>query len=84
MAFGKEGKRNIAFALFFIVGVFIAYYFITENNTKRAINALPVYSPADLNPKLVDKTLQDSAADFTIKDFTKLSKSITSVDFINL
>jgi len=72
--FGKEGKRNIIFGLIFILGVGIAYQLITDNIDKQAIGNLPVYSPADLNPRLVDKSLQNSGGDFTTLPFSLINQ----------
>ncbi len=45
-------KRFIPAAIITVIGIFVAYVMITDNKS------LPIYNPSDLNPKLVDESVQ--------------------------
>ena len=45
-------KRLIPALIITIIGIGIAYVMITDNKI------LPIYNPSDLNPKLVDESVQ--------------------------
>ncbi len=55
--------RLLLFLVLFAVGVTIAYFMI------RPSGELPIYTPAQLNPQLVDSTLQRSNDEHHLLDF---------------
>lgn len=80
MKFKETLSRLILISLFIAIGIFIMYtYFFPKE-------ALPVYNPTDLNPKLVDISLQNSDKDHTVADFTLTNqngKTVTQNDYKN-
>lgn len=61
----------------FLYGIF---HFLTPNKT------LPVYNPADINPKLVDESLKDVTKNHKVLDFSLINqngKVITQKDYEN-
>ncbi len=77
----KKNKVLVAFFLIFsALFISLAFYFL---NPKKF---LPVYNPADVNPELVDSTVQYIAKYHTIKDFSftnQNGKTITQKDYEN-
>jgi protein SCO1/2 len=70
----------VIFIVILAGGMAVAYPLL--KNEKK----LKVYQPADVNPKLVDKTKQDVESDHTVADFTlvnQLGKTFTQKDFEN-
>jgi len=70
----------VIFIVILAGGMAIAYPLL--KNEKK----LKVYQPADINPKLVDKTKQDVESDHTVADFAlvnQLGKTFTQKDFEN-
>lgn len=70
-------KRIIPSALIALIGIIIAYFMIKEK-------PLPVFNPSDINPKLVDESLQDKdklhrVASFSLTD--QDGKTVTEADF---
>ena len=57
-------QRVLLFALIFAIGVGIAYRMI------RPSGELPIYTPAQLNPLVVDPSLRNSTAEHHILDFS--------------
>jgi protein SCO1/2 len=55
--------RLLLFLLVFAVGVTVAYFMI------RPSDELPIYTPAQLNPQLVDRSLQTSNEEHHLLDF---------------
>jgi protein SCO1/2 len=80
MKFKKPLSRFILISLFIAIVLFIAYpYFLPQE-------VLPIYNPTDLNPKLVDISLQKADKDHTVSDFTLTNqngKTITQDDYKN-
>lgn len=67
-------KRVLLFALIFIVATFIGYTIISKPPP------LPVYNPSDVNPALVDSTLQGKRRNHRIGSFSltnQLNQTIT-------
>lgn len=60
----KKRLRFILIGIVLVSIVFIFYTLLTPSNT------LPIYNPADFNPELVDKSLQNTRENHTISDFT--------------
>jgi protein SCO1/2 len=68
------------FVVILLAGMILAYPLL-KNERK-----LKVYQPSDINPKLVDKSLQNVGRDHTVADFSltnQLGKKITQNDFKN-
>lgn len=67
-----------SFAVFSIITIFLFY------NVLKPIKTLPVYNPADVNPELVDSTVQYIAREHKIADFSFVNqngKIITQKDY---
>ncbi|MEM9051340.1 MAG: SCO family protein [Bacteroidota bacterium] len=70
----------IIFVVILIVGMVVAYPMLKTQKT------LKVYQPSDVNPKLVDKNLQDVKENHTVADFSltnQLGNEVTQKDFEN-
>ncbi len=62
--------------------VLLVLYSCQPSGTKE----LPIYNPSDINPKLVDKSLQDTKENHTVLDFSLINqngKIITQEDYKN-
>jgi protein SCO1/2 len=57
-------KTLVAFVVIFIVGVTAGLYLLSEDK-----ETLPIYNPVDVNPDLVDKSIQNKGINHTILDF---------------
>lgn len=57
-------KSIVAFIIIFIVSVSAGLYILSENK-----ETLPIYNPVDVNPELVDKSIQNKGINHTIMDF---------------
>lgn len=64
----KKGIALVIPALLLIVGVYFAYGMIKESRV------LPVYSPAQLNPELVDKALRSVKKNHRIPEFSLINQ----------
>ncbi len=67
-----------------IVLGFSAFYLYACNQNSE--NKLPIYSPSDLNPELVDVSMQSIAVNHTVSDFELINqngKKITQSDYEN-
>jgi len=53
----------------FVIAVFVGYQLLTPKER------LPVYSPSDVNPRLVDFSIQHIKNDHTIADFTLINQN---------
>lgn len=76
--FKKSIPTFLTMLVFSVVGVFIFYKLLTPEKK------LPVYSPADVNPKLVDPSLLHVQKNHKIANFSLLNqngKTITAADF---
>lgn len=70
MSFFKKSLSTIAFiALIFTVAVFIGYKLLTPKER------LPIYNPSDVNPKLVDFSIQHIKSDHKIADFSLINQN---------
>lgn len=78
MKLSSGGWKILGFAAVFAVGVGFAY---NQLNKKEK---LPVYDPADLNPKLVDKGLQSQKSGHHIQEFQLQNQNGETVTLKNL
>lgn len=75
----KKYALFIGFFILFSIITITAFYFVLKPN-----KTLPVYNPSDVNPELVDSTVQYVANNHTIADFkftNQNGKSITQKDY---
>ncbi len=70
LAFFKKSKYTFLFLIGLSLVVLPCYYFLVKVDKK-----LPVYSPADINPKLVDKSIRMFTKNHTIKDFELINQN---------
>ncbi len=78
--FKKSFSTIIRISLLFVFFVFIGYILLTP--TKK----LPIYNPADVNPKLVDASVKHIRSNHTIADFKLINQNgdtITQLDYAN-
>ena len=76
--FKKSFPLLIVMAVFSVFMVFVIYSILKPKDT------LPVYNPADVNPRLVDKSLFHVTNDHKIADFSLINqngKTITQKDY---
>ena len=77
--FTRAGYLKVAaFSVIFFTGVFIAYYISLDART------LPVYNPSQLNPQVVDESMQSVSANHRIAPFELLNQdgnTITEKEF---
>ncbi|MGK0296373.1 MAG: protein SCO1/2 [Ulvibacter sp.] len=74
-------KYRIFFGVFFVLSTIILYLFYTALKPGKT---LPIYNPADVNPELVDSTVQYISKYHTIADFSFVNqngKTITQKDY---
>jgi protein SCO1/2 len=79
--FFKKFKSTIIFSFFFLIIVVPVLFIMLRPKT-----VLPVYSPADVNPLLVDESLREVNKDHKIADFKLINQNgdtITKADFRN-
>ncbi|MBT8385582.1 MAG: SCO family protein [Bacteroidia bacterium] len=67
--FKKSVPTIIRIGLLFIIFVAIGYFLLTPEKK------LPVYNPADVNPKLVDATVKHKRSNHKISDFTLINQN---------
>jgi len=75
----KQYKIFISFFVIFSIVTVTAFYTVLKPK-----KTLPIYNPSDVNPELVDSTVQYIAADHTIADFAftnQNGKKITQKDY---
>ncbi len=78
MKLSSGGWKVIIFAAVFIGGVAVAYNMLQKEPT------LPVFQPADINPRLVDKSLSGKKSDHHISDFNLNDQLGNTVTLKNL
>ena len=79
LSFFKKSRNTLLFLLLFSVVVIPIFYFLVKVDEK-----LPIYSPADINPKLVDNALRGKTKNHKIADFSLINqngKTITHKDY---
>lgn len=77
MKISSGGWKLLGFVAVFGIGVTFAYSIL------KPTPSLPIYDPADLNPKLVDKSLQNRVSKHRIADFSlinQLGDTVTQKD----
>jgi len=75
----KKYKIFISFFVIFSIVAITAFYTVLKPK-----KSLPIYNPSDVNPELVDSTIQYIALDHTISDFAftnQNGKIITQKDY---
>lgn len=70
--------RIFLFALVAIAGIFLGYPYLAKKKP------LPIYQPSELNPQLVDVSLQHKGKGHTISDFSLLSQLGDTITQANL
>lgn len=81
LAFFKKSRKTFLFFILFSIVVLPIFYHLLKND-----NRLPIYNPADINPKLVDKSVRMFTKNHTISDFKLINqngKIITQNDYKN-
>ncbi len=64
LSFFKKSRNTLLFLVFFsILGVPTLYFLI------KADERLPIYNPADINPRLVDASVRSKTKNHTVSDF---------------
>lgn len=74
-------KYRLFLGVFFALSAIILYLFYTA---LKPVKTLPIYNPADVNPELVDSTVQYISKYHTIADFSFVNqngKTITQKDY---
>jgi protein SCO1/2 len=74
-------KYRMFFGVFLLLSTIILYLFYTA---LKPAKTLPIYNPADVNPELVDSTVQYISKYHTIADFSFVNqngKTITQKDY---
>lgn len=61
-------KRVLIFALIFVAAVLFGYFILKQPDP------LPIYNPADINPDLVDPSLQNKTRDHRVGEFTLINQ----------
>ncbi|MGB0166263.1 MAG: SCO family protein [Luteibaculum sp.] len=78
MKLKSGGLKVLIFTFIFLIGVLIAYNILSPDHRLR------VYQPAEINPRLVDSSLQEKYSDHRIQDFrllTQDSQMVSLKDF---
>ena len=73
-------KRIIPATIVVIIGIFIAYYMLIQPKP------LKIYNPSDINPKLVDESVQDVSKNHRVGSFNLVDQegnTITELNFKN-
>ena len=77
--FFKKSKSTLLFLLVFCaVGIPVFYHLV------KVEERLPIYNPADINPKLVDASVRTKSRNHKIGDFKLINqngKTITNADY---
>jgi protein SCO1/2 len=78
--FRKSLPTILTIGVLFVIFVFIGYFLLTPSKK------LPIYSPADVNPKLVDASVKHIRSNHKIADFSLINQNgdtITQRDYNN-
>ncbi len=68
--FFKKSRNTFIFLLFFtIVGVPVFYHLVKQDER------LPIYNPADINPKLVDASVRNKSKNHKVGDFKLINQN---------
>lgn len=81
LGFFKKSRNTILFLIIFtMIGVPVFYHLV------KVDKKLPIYNPADINPKLVDFSIRNQSKNHTIANFELINqngKIITQKDYEN-
>ncbi|MDY0780512.1 SCO family protein [Tenacibaculum sp. IB213877] len=70
LKFFKKSRNTFLFLLLFtIVGVPVFYHLV------KTEDKLPIYNPADVNPKLVDESVRNKTKNHTVGDFKLINQN---------
>jgi protein SCO1/2 len=70
LKFFKKSRNTFLFLLLFtIVGVPVFYHLV------KTEDKLPIYNPADINPKLVDESVRNKTKNHTVGDFKLINQN---------
>ncbi|MFD0992735.1 SCO family protein [Tenacibaculum geojense] len=70
LIFFKKSRNTFIFLLFFtIVGVPVFYHLVKQDER------LPIYNPADINPKLVDASVRNKSKNHKVGDFKLINQN---------
>ena len=72
-------KRILAFGIIFMVAVVIGFFILRPDD-----RILPVFQPDDINPRLVDPSLQSQNKDHRVSDFRLVNQLGDTVGLIDL
>jgi len=78
--FKKSVPTLVGIGLLFVIMVFIGYILLTPSKK------LPVYNPADVNPRLVDASIKHIRSNHTIANFELINQNgdtITQLDYVD-
>ena len=68
--FFKKSRNTFIFLLFFtIIGVPVFYHLVKQDER------LPIYNPADINPKLVDASVRNKSKNHKVGDFKLINQN---------
>lgn len=70
LSFFKKSRNTFLFIIAFSLVVIPVFYFLVKVDEK-----LPIYNPADINPKLVDATLRGKTKNHQVGDFTLINQN---------
>lgn len=70
LEFFKKSKSTLIFLFFFTIIFVPVLYFLSKPKT-----SLPIYNPADVNPRLVDDRLKHVTKDHKVGDFELLNQN---------
>ena len=80
-SFFKKSRNTFLFLVFFsLISLPVFYYLV------KADHKLPIYNPADINPKLVDASVRSKTKNHKVSDFKLINQNgetITNKDFEN-
>jgi len=81
LSFFKKSRNTFFFLILFSLIVIPIFYFLVKVDEK-----LPIYNPADINPKLVDYSIRNKTKNHSVADFKLINQNgntITNKDFEN-
>ena len=70
LSFFKKSRNTLLFLVVFSLVVIPVFYFLVKVDEK-----LPIYNPADINPKLVDHSLRGKSRNHKIADFSLINQN---------
>jgi len=79
LSFFRKSRNTLFFLILFSIVVVPVFYFLVKVDEK-----LPIYSPVDINPKLVDASLRGKTKNHKVADFKLINQNgeiITNSDY---